>query len=450
MVFRSLSKRMKRLLACLSLLVIASQAWASVWMEGSFARYEKFKRPMFIAHLQTLSEKTEPDTILSGQDSFRLELAIAAEYISDRRFNRMLREAMMINSSPETLKKESDNISRFYQFINYDLYRGDHYSVEYHPSVGTVLQVNNMPELALPKSKLGVFVLRGLLGEVPLSTEFRSAMFSKNTMYATLEEEFSALTPDKNRVAQINSEISQQQVTSNAQSKPVEQSKPAAKPSVPVKAAVVDKKINQPAPKKAPAVAKPLEPKPQLAKSEPVKPQPVKSQQKASPEPAAKTTQIASAPPAPAEKPAAAKPSPKAKAAEPKKEKQPVQVASLDTNKAKSDALVSVQQPVVNSEQVLIIQKAYQDQLERKVKKYQTMPYKALSRRMEGDVTLDVAIDRQGNIVDLAIAKGSRHGLLNDQALDAATSAEPFDPIPRELGVEQFKFSVKLKYQRIY
>ena len=481
---------MYRLIAiCVCLMVATSQAFGSVWQDGNYARYEKYKRPMFVAQLQTLTETVSPQEILSGEHSFRLDLAIAAEYLSDRRLTRMLREAMAINATNDALAKESQNLEKLYQFMHYDLYRGDHYSIEYHPTVGTMLQVNNMPELQLANSSVGVLLLNGFLGDVPLSSEFRKAMFTSAEAEQELAQEFASLNPDKNRSQQIEAEINKTTVD--------QQSVALQSNSVDAPSSLLGSRQepNKPKPDSAKvttaSVQKPKATPPKVqAKIAPANPNPKPAVTKTSPtvtvanttNSSTRSTPAATSRASSAKPPVATPKLVKSSRVDPGAEKkvaqratstntQPansiqsskgidkeVQVALLEKPKAQADSVDTL--PASSAKQastsqltgqpLLLAQQSYEAELEREIKVFQTMPYKALSRRMEGNVTVDVAVDKAGRIVNLEVAKASRHNLLNDQALDAVTSAEPFKPIPDELGVEEFTFTVELKYKRLF
>jgi len=443
---------------------VFSQA-ALAWESGSYARYEQYKRPVFIARLQTASADADAEALLSGSEAFRMDLAIEADYLSDRRVTRLWRESMSINISPEDQAAESKNIAKLYEFIAYDLYRGDHFQLEYDPARGTSLQVNKQPAVVMSKSNLGVLMLRGLLGNVPLSSEFKQAMLGTGQRDSSLIASFELLQPEAARSEQIAS----------AKEAKAEEAVAVAAVETPKE---TPKKVESTQTKKEPApkaVETKTEAKVATAATNPVKvdtkPQPIPQ---AKPEQKPETTTVAEKPKvAQAEADAKVTPKPDAQAISDQqsskesnldetvsKSKEPaVQVAMLDKaveNKAdatKSDAaasVLSVSRGLKDPKALAAARQAYQEELERAIRKYQTIPYKAFSRRMEGDVLLDIAVDASGNITKLNLAKPSRHNVLNDQALDAVASAEPFEPIPSDLGVSEFNFQVKLSYDLIY
>ncbi|WP_317930628.1 TonB family protein [Halioxenophilus sp. WMMB6] len=428
------------LLASLGAVFVQAQSW----VDGNFARYDQYKRPVFIAHLQSTTAKLEASDLLAGRSAFRLDLAIEAEYFSDRRFNRLWRESLGINVGAAQIADESDNIEKLSSFVSYDLYRGDHFTVEFLPGKGTSLQVNALPALSLQGSKLGVLMLQGLLGDVPLSSEFKQAMLTPTADSQALKGAYAALQPGAQRAQQIAEATAAQEATEEevASAEPEPVAKPTPKPTPKAAPVTVASASPSAAAEKSRAPEAKAEPKP--------KPAPVQK-------PVVKVT-----PPQPPHQTKVAAATPEKKAPpvdlDDKNKKTSVQVAMLSEPQpsdsrllAMSDAqLLNASSKKGDSKELVVAQQAYQTELERQIRKYQTIPFSAFTRRMEGDVTLDVTVDSSGRIKKLNIAKPSRHNLLNDQALDAASSAEPFTPIPSTLGVDQFSFTIVLSYDLVY
>lgn len=454
------------LLASVCLQVLA----AGPWQSAQYARYEQYKRPLFIARLQTLNQQFSANDLLLGRQGFLLELAIEAEFYSDRRFKRLWRESLAVNLSSSELDRRSNELNKLYQFIQYDLGRGDRFQVEFHPELGSVVSINNISELKFPQSDLGVLLLRGLIGEVPLSSEFKQAMLADSPESSNLVESFDQLVPSANRAAEIKQllaaetspkqpvakqEVATRQTT--AQEAPVQiatvQKKPEQKnldQKAPIQQAAIQKVAAQKAAIQSVPVQKPTLP-PGDAKQESSKALASVSVQSSVAE-AVKSVETND------EKSKAGVPVPDQTL--PKKDpKVKPQIAGRNvealpakqrTSPPEKVPVKNIEAPKLDAEVIEAATLAYQQEIERRIKKYKTIPFQAFSRRMEGDVVLALTVGKNGDLEQLELAQPSRYNVLNDQALDAASSAEPFAPIPKVLETEQFSFTVKLTYDLVY
>ena len=381
---------------CASLVLLAMTPLAQAWDHNNFARFSQYNRPVFVAQLQFNSTSDGPESVLTGSYPFRLDLAIAAEFLSDRRFNRLWRESLVLNTSSEQQATEAGALAQLYGFINSDLYRGDHFRVVYTPGRGTSLQINNQPVVFVGNSQLGVLMLQGLLGNVPLSSEFKLGLLSTQPSNEDLAREFLALQPSAARAQQLL---------------------PAAPAQERSEAAVAVNEPAQAAPQ-APVPVTAAQPSPQA-----------RVQQR--PKPTVKLS--------PPSRVSSSNSAPRGAVAAPSS-------VAIETPKAKP----APKQPVADSQEMIIAKKAYQEELERAIRKYQTIPFKAFSRRMEGDVLLHIAVDDKGYLTRLDLAKPSRYEVLNDQALDAVASAEPFTPMPASFKLKEFSFQLNLSYDLVY
>ncbi|BFM06418.1 TonB family protein [Halioxenophilus aromaticivorans] len=405
------------------LLLIGGPA-ALAWDNSNYARFSQYNRPVFIALLQRDANSAGDQSVLSGAYPFRLDLAIEAEYFSDRRFARLWRESIGLNSNTRQQQDESQALAKLYQFLDQDFYRGDHFRVVYTPGRGTSLQINMETIEFIDNSQLGVLMLNGLLGDVPLSSEFKRDLLEDNNGDSPLVAEFLALQP---------SAVESQAVLASA---PVAASA-AAEPEEPVPAQVGSVRSIL-APERAPTNAPARQPQ-------------------TLPDPAAT---------APAVMTEATTPSPASADVIGQTESEAVadvgasaQVATVQTGNSNAAvntptvvaaATVAQEPNTEDKEAATAAKRAYQSQLERAIRKYQTIPFKAFSRRMEGDVSLHIAVDDKGYLTRLDLAKPSRYDVLNDQALDAVASAEPFTPIPENLGLKEFSFELTLTYDLVY
>lgn len=375
------------LLAALCLLALQAQAQAQAqsWQTQGYARYEEFNRPIFIATLQTPDAIASISEVLDGQRPFRIELAIDAETLSGSRFRRLWLEGISINHTPEQLRQQTGELAAFSEFLAPRLYRGDRFTVEYRPDGGTRIRHNEQSMADLHNSKLALMLLRGWLGDIPLSSQFKQELITPVSTDTALATRFASLQP-RARITAPAAEANPPAVTAVTA---------AAKPAITT--TTIQPPVIQPtvAQKTAPTPAAPARP-PQSA---------VTTANAVTPIPDTTTTAVPD---------------------------DTETGSALDTD---------------FDQELLALHQSYYTQLVREVSKYKTIPFQAFQRRWEGTVKMQVTIDRQGHIIARNIIEDSPHQLLNQQALDAVASAEPFSAIPTRLNTAEFTFSVQLDYR---
>lgn len=399
------------ILTVLRALVLASLCVIATESRASYAKYEQYNRPIFIAHLQSHNNAQLSESILNGFTPFTLTLAVETEYLSDRRLTRLWRESLGINTSVEDQSREAQTILQLYDFIAFDLARGDRFKVIYDPDTGTQLQINESSPLSMEGSRLGLLMLRGLLGNVPLSTEFKQALLSPDPAPG-LAAVYNSLQPQSDRVALPASALQ----ASNPNTDDLQQTSvsPAAEVEIP---STANANISATESERE-TISQGLAPLKTVTQTE-YSPATVAAKERA-----------------------------------PQQNKVKINTDNKpgeNANTANSEPSVVTSSDIsAESASLILVRQSYQASLESAIRKYQTIPFKAFSRRMEGEVVLHIAVDEQGNVTRLDIVTPSRYDVLNDQALDAVTSAEPLDPIPQVLGLEEFSFQINLLYDLVY
>lgn len=389
------------------LLLTVLQAHAQAWQTQGYAHYEEFNRPLFIATLQTPHTIASVNDLLTRKLPFRLELAIDTEALSGSRFRRLWLEGISINHTPGQLQQQSRELSAFSAFLAQKLYRGDRFTVEYRPDHGTRITHNDNAMPDTHGSQLGIMLLRGWLGDIPLSSQFRQDLVNPVSADAPIAINFARLQPSP--------EVA---VATAAVSTPASAATRAAI-AAPAAALPMEKTVIKPA-AQGPAVTAVI-PEPQAATGGPVR--------QSAPQPAPKILAVDAVTAKP-EIPAAVTVS-----------------ATGAIAPIESDADTSSVLDTDFNQELLALHQAYYIQLVREVNKYKTIPFQAFQRRWEGTVKLQITINSQGKIIDRQVIEASPHALLNQQALDAAVSAEPFSAIPTRLGASEFTFSVQLDYR---
>ena len=113
---------------------------------------------------------------------------------------------------------------------------------------------------------------------------------------------------------------------------------------------------------------------------------------------------------------------------------------SVDTKKTHQE----VSDQVDRRQRILYL---YRSKLLKKVYVNIIYPAIAIDLNWEGNVMLQVTVDRQGRVTQTRFDSKSKYEALNKAALHAVTQSTPFYTIPEELTGEQFEFTLPIKFR---
>ena len=145
-----------------------------------------------------------------------------------------------------------------------------------------------------------------------------------------------------------------------------------------------------------------------------------------------------SRPTAVAAKPAEAKPKPETK--KQTQQQKPTRVATIE----KPRPAVVPKEPVID---VDLISGSYTRELVSQVQKNQEYPDKAARNNEQGDVTVKVTIDANGEVLEVDLVERSGSRTLDKATVKMVRRAAPFKPIPKELKLQTFEFEIPVSYQ---
>ncbi len=383
----------------LGLLFITSANLSAAPLLNGLAPHIELGQEQFLAALYVDSPSSAPSTLLSANEHKRMELRITARRLSTRRLNSLWIEGMAINVPGSLLTKHADNMVKFTSLLKGRLVAGDILSIDTAPGEGTRVSLNGVELGQIYADGFFELLLRTWIGSVPLSSDFRDNILKGGgEVDAELVARFQAITPRKGRVAAIEAWLQEDTPPTVA---PPEVAKDI--PRLPDKPQVSAPRL---AIASAPKLAQPNG-KPKSAKGKP---------------------KIA-APHKPAPKVAAATKAPEPEDIDEAPEEEPEDPAEVFT----AESLLSRQ--------------LYHSKLLKWTYKYISYPKRAISRGQEGSVRLAVVIDRKGKVKQVSPVEESRYSTLNKEALGAVKRAEPFPPVPDEVGGKEFEFSLPIVFR---
>ncbi|MFN2426523.1 MAG: energy transducer TonB, partial [Candidatus Binatia bacterium] len=170
-----------------------------------------------------------------------------------------------------------------------------------------------------------------------------------------------------------------------------------------------------PPPPPPPMEKQPLPPEPVVKAAPPPKPPPPKVAAKIKPAPP-KPVPVAKTAPAPA--PSLAQPTAKAL---------PAPVAAVKTTPA--------------------ARARYEDVLYSWLVKHKEYPLVASRRGLQGRPVLTVRIDRRGHVIWSKVSSSSRYEMLDEAAVAMVRRADPFPPVPDEVGGDSYEFVAPVEYR---
>lgn len=359
--------------------------------------YKELRNDIYVGTLygpQSINDVSELD---SDNVAKRMSLRFVSNY-SNRKLARHWKERMAMNNPRSKWQPLTREIVAFSKLFKRSIAPGDEINIDHVPGVGTQIYLNGTLFKTFNKEGFQQVLLNVWLGNIPPTKAFKSSIRGENPALQT---------ENINKYASIS-------VTTGRFDSDLE----------PVEEIVVAevKKEEKPAAKKKQTVAK-VKPKPKPKKS----PEKVASK-KAEPK---KTTPeiVETKPPVDPEPKIADKPADKPKEVVSKKEPKPIEEA---------------EEPFFDAD---LIAGSYTRDLINSIRKYQEYPRKALAKQQEGDVTAKVIIGKEGNLISVELIERSKHRLLNKAVNKIIKKAAPFQPIPKELKLNEFQFEVPISFQ---
>ena len=123
-------------------------------------------------------------------------------------------------------------------------------------------------------------------------------------------------------------------------------------------------------------------------------------------------------------------------------------VASSKKNSPQSESVVK--ETSSENENLEQVKGEYTKLATKNINKYKRMPRGAIQKRQSGEVSVELEVSAQGEVLEVAISKPSKFQALNQQAIEAVKKASPLPPIPSELNEPSLAFQVVLKYPKYF
>jgi TonB family protein len=388
------------------LLLSASMAQGAPLLNG-MAVHQELGRDQFIGAIYSESLTADSDALMAADQPMRMELKITAERgISARKFSRMWIEGMAINNSGSALTEQADNMVAFTKLFQERLHQNDHIVFTLTPGQGVTVSVDDAPLGTINDDEFFGLLLSTWLGRVPLSSTYREQLLANGDVEASLTGRYASITPTPERI---------EQVAQWGAPPP----KPEPKPAVAA------------TPKPEP------EPEPEAASSAAPATSGIKPPKIELPPPAielANNSDSSSSVAAPAASAASSSSS--------------SAVSLASSSAAAKPALDESDEdfvPTFTAESLLASQR-YFSNLVRQVQGEISYPRRAMRRGREGSIRVAIKINRGGELLEATLIEETKYRSLNNEAMDAVESAEPFPEVPEVITGRVHEFTIPITF----
>lgn len=382
-----------RVLISITLFLLCNITRAEPMLNGIGVHHE-LGQEVFIGALYSESLSNNAETLINSALPMRMELKIVApDGLTTRRFSRMWIEGMAVNSKPDLLTAQADNMVEFDGLFKGRFQKDDFISFTNNPGKGVDIAVNSVLLGNISDNAFFSMLLSTWIGKIPLSSDYRDSLLKMGDVDTGLRSRFNAISTSATRTAEVKAWTS---------------------PQVEVKTAVASSSKSSAKAKVDTAVVA----KTELPKFE-----------------------------VPAiEKPALNIPVPVTQTAN---------TSSVATLVASSAAAKSVAATIVEEDedegpaltaQTLLARQFYVSDAIKKIRSKTRYPQRALDRGQAGSVRVAIVIDRQGNVLNTDLLESSKFDMLNKEALDAIKRSAPFPALPVEIAGARFEFTVPMRW----
>ncbi|MET1254314.1 TonB family protein [Aliikangiella maris] len=413
--------------------------------------YQELRNDIYVGALFGPSSITEVEQLLDESVAKRMSIRFLTSY-SNRKLARHWKERMAMNNPRSSWQPLTQQIVGFSKIFKRPVELNDELNIDYIPGVGTQVYLNSTLFMTIDNHDFAELLLNVWLGNIPPTKAFKNSIrgLDDASIKGSYIARYEGLSPAKGRFDSDLNDSTQvaiaednpaenttnpaTKVAQNTATKPQEDkqsaNKPETKPNAKKVAKVDEKKTgnnqSQNSTSKAAtdnkkvAANKPdsttltkpdttpeikTEIKPDIPADIKLDPNLVKVADKAETKPAEK------------------KPETKKIA----KKIEPV----IDENFFDADLVTG----------------SYTRDLINEIKKHQEYPRKALIDRKQGDVTAQVTIDKDGEILDIELIERSGSRVLDRAVSRIIRKAGPFQKVPVELKLEQFVFDVPISFK---
>ncbi len=390
--------------------------------------HQEQRNDIYVGALFAPENVTNTNQILDSATSKRMSLKFITKY-SNRKMARLWKQRIAMNNPKSDWQPMTKEIVQFARIFKRAMLAGDELNIDFEPVSGTSIYLNKTLFLTIPNLDFYKLLLNVWLGSIPPTKDFKVGITGNNkgplneqliTQYNNIQPKIGRFDADKAEIIKPETTVAK-----------TEEFKPATK--------AVPKKNSNNQKKNVVAKAKPTTEKKKRTVEKLTTDLQLPDSKIAKIQPKLVLDELIKTKPIPISKQNKKPASNKATNRKPKKK--PVQKTPVSGTKvAKLDI------PEEEFFDADLISGSYSRELINNIRAVQSYPKKALIKGIQGEVTVLVKIDKNGELLENKIIQRSGSRLLDRAVLKMVRKAEPFPQIPNELKMNEFEFEVPLSF----
>ncbi|WP_417446203.1 TonB family protein [Kangiella sp.] len=362
---------------------------------NGLAVHSELRQEWFLNGLYLSSKSDDPEEIINSPMLKRMQIKVLADELPGRRLKRFWIERIKNNNEASLVLENAKGVRELADTLGQDFAAGDTINIDFVPGQGTVIQINGAVVNTIDED-IFPLMLNTWIGERPPSSEFKDSILGSQSAvnYSDLLAKFSSISPASSRVSLFD------------------QAAQAAKAE--------EERMQR-------------EEEERMQREEEERMQREEERQRQA-ELAAEREQQQAQEQAQQQQ---------EKEAEPKQEvKQPV-VEEVPAGPTEEElaAMRSSYNAAIRSHYVPFFQYPVQEIMRRHGKSALLNPRKG---RTHGEVTIQLEVDRDGELVGGSLVSSSGEKILDDAVMSALFDAVPYPAMPEELPEESFNTTLPI------
>ena len=158
--------------------IIFTQSSLSLELNG-IGSYQQLRKEYYIAALYLSKKSTDPATIIASNSSKRMALKVTTKRWSPRRWSLQWQNDIAINNSFANDSDLTNQLMLFTGFLDANLITGDEIIVDYIPTVGTTVSINDVRIIETKTADFFNYLLNVWIGKLPPSGEFKNRILGQ-------------------------------------------------------------------------------------------------------------------------------------------------------------------------------------------------------------------------------------------------------------------------------
>lgn len=127
----------------------------------------------YVGALYLEHKSSKPEEILAKNEYRRMLFHVLLRKVTAHKVGRALRDALVINISPEEQRKLGSRIKKFVKMFKGKLKDGDEVKIDYIPGKGSRVEIGNVDKGVIPGKDFSDAMLQVWIGENPVGTGFK-------------------------------------------------------------------------------------------------------------------------------------------------------------------------------------------------------------------------------------------------------------------------------------